>query len=305
MLTGPQERPGQRVERGVLYGVAAYGIWGSFPLYFAALRPSSSWEILAHRIVWTVLFCVVLVRVRVDVGWLRPLLARRRVMAGIALAALLISVNWLVYVAAVTSGHAADASLGYFLNPLVTVALGVLVLGESLRLWQGVAVMLGGLGALYLAVATHTVPAIALTLAITFALYGLVKKRLGATLPAVHGLTMETAILTPLAVGLLWWVGVSGRSTYVGYGAWHTALLTVAGVATAIPLLLFAAAARRIPLVTIGLLQFLTPGIQLALAVLVLGEHMTKERWVGFGIVWVALVVLAVDSVRAARSRST
>lgn len=310
-MTGPPLRPGDGdltstpagIDRGVWYGVAAYGIWGIFPLYFAALRPAGAWEILAHRIAWTLLFCAIVIAVRRDVGWLRPLLARRRTLAGIAVAALLIAVNWLVYVAAVTAGHVTDASLGYFLNPLVTVALGVVVLRETLRPMQAVAVLIGAAGAAYLSLTGGSMPAITITLAVTFALYGLTKKRLGATLPALHGLTMETVILAPAAVALLVWVTSTNLSTYVGQGAWHTTLLSLTGVATAIPLLFFAAAARRIPLVTIGLLQFMTPGLQLASGVLLLGEHMTPTRWVGFGIVWLALLVLTFDSVSAARRR--
>lgn len=290
--------------RGTVLGFAAYGLWGLFPLYFDALRPAGAWEILAHRILWTLLFCVVVLAVMRDVSWVRPLLHRPKLLTGIAVAAVLIAVNWTVYVAAVTSGNTSDAALGYFLNPLVTVALGVVVLGERLRALQWVAVGVGVAAAVFLAVAGGQVPVVALTLAFSFALYGLTKKKIGASLEAVHGLTVETVVLAPVAVVTLLVVHAQGGLEFGRHGALHTGLLVFSGVATALPLLCFAAAARRIPLVTIGLIQFITPVMQLLCAVLLLGEHMPAERWVGFGIVWVALVVLTVDSlVAVGRSR--
>jgi chloramphenicol-sensitive protein RarD len=291
------------VGRGTLLGLAAYGIWGLFPLYFAALQPAGAWEILAHRILWTLVFCAVVLVVARDFSWLRPLSRRPRLVAGITVAALLIATNWVVYVTAVITGHVSEAALGYFLNPLVTVALGVVVLRERLRRLQWVAVAIGLVAGVYLWVEGGRVPVIALALAASFALYGLTKKKLGATLPALHGLTIETLVLVPVAVGSLLVVGRQGGLTFGGHGWAHTALLVGAGVATGVPLLFFAAAARRIPLVTIGLIQFITPVMQLLVGVLVLGEHMSRERWVGFGIVWVALVVLTIDSLLTLRRR--
>jgi chloramphenicol-sensitive protein RarD len=296
-------QPHGEVGRGTLLGFAAYGIWGLFPLYFDALKPAGPWEILAHRILWTLLFCLLLLAVTRDVAWVRPLLRRRRLVAGLATAALLIAVNWVVYVAAVTSGHTSDAALGYFLNPLVTVALGVIVLGERLRMLQWGAVAIGLVAGVYLGVTAGRIPWAALTLAMSFALYGLTKKKVGATLPAVHGLTVETVILAPVAAVLLAVVARHSGLEFGQHGALHTWLLVGSGVATAVPLLFFAAAARRIPLVTIGLIQFITPVMQLLVAVLLLDEVMSTERWVGFGIVWVALLVLSVDSILALRRR--
>jgi chloramphenicol-sensitive protein RarD len=287
--------------RGVAYGFAAYLLWGLFPLYFAALAPASAWEILAHRILWSFVLCLVVLGIRRDVDWIRPLLSRRRFVAGIGVAAVLIAVNWGIYVAAVASGNITEAALGYFLNPIVTVGLGVVVLRERLRPWQWVAVVIGLLAAFYLSVSAGTVPWIALALAVTFALYGLSKKRLGATLPALHGFTVETVVLTPIALVLLLWLGATHTQTLTTNGPVHITLLVLTGVVTAVPLLLFAAAARRVPLVTVGLLQFVTPVMQLLCGVLILGETMSRARWVGFGIVWLALVVLTVDSVRNAR----
>jgi chloramphenicol-sensitive protein RarD len=291
------------VGRGTLLGFAAYGIWGLFPLYFDALEPAGAWEILAHRILWTLVFCVIALLVVRDVDWIGPLVRRPRLVAGITIAGLLIATNWVVYVTAVITGHVSDAALGYFLNPIVTVALGVVVLRERLRRLQWVAVGIGLAAGVYLWATGGGVPVIALTLAASFALYGLTKKKLGATLPALHGLTIETLVLVPVAVVALVVVGRQGGLTFGGHGWAHTALLVGSGVATAVPLLFFAAAARRIPLVTIGLIQFITPVMQLLVGVLVLGEHMPRERWIGFAIVWLALIVLTVDSVLSLRRR--
>lgn len=293
--------PHSEVGRGMLFGFAAYGIWGLFPLYFDALKPASPLEILAHRILWTLLFCVILLAVLRDFAWLRPLLRRPRLMAGITVAAVVIAVNWVLYVTAVTSGNTSEAALGYFLNPLVTVALGVVVLGERLRALQWVAVAIGLVAGIYLAVAGGRVPFMALALAFSFAIYSLTKKKVGASLQAVQGLTVETVILAPVAAGILVVVSSRGGLAFGAHGAAHTWLLVGSGVATAVPLLLFAAAARRIPLVSIGLIQFITPVMQLLVAVVLLDEVMSAERWVGFGIVWVALIVLSIDSLLALR----
>ncbi|KXO95055.1 hypothetical protein AXK57_00235 [Tsukamurella pulmonis] len=279
-------------------GVAAYLLWGLFPLYFDALKPTGAWEILAHRILWTLVLCGAALVILRDLAWIRPVLRQPRLLAGVAIAALLISTNWIVYIVAVTSGHTSDAALGYFLNPLVTVALGVVVLRERLRPLQWVAVGIGVLAFVYLAVVAGTFPVTALALAFSFGLYGLVKNKVGVHLNALQGLTLETAILAPIAAAVL--VGIAtwgGGLDFARHGAGHAALLAFAGVATAVPLLLFAAAARRIPLVTVGLIQFATPIMQLLCAVLFLGEHVSPERWIGFGIVWIALILLTVDTV--------
>ena len=293
----PGLNPSSEVRRGALFGTAAYTLWGFFPLYFHGLAPATAFEVLAHRIVWSLVFCLAILAWQRDLTWVRPLFARPKLVAGLAAAAAFVAINWGVYVAAVLNGHTRDAALGYFLNPLITVALGVVLLREPLRKLQWVAVSIGLAAAVYLTVAGGQVPIIALTLAVTFALYGLLKKRVGASLDAVHGLTIETAVLLPVALlllGPLSWVG----GTHVGF----TSLGQAGGLMftvpiTAIPLLLFAAAARRVPLVTIGLLQFLTPVMQL-LCSLLLGEVVTSTQWVGFVIVWVALAVLTVDSLR-------
>lgn len=269
-----------------------------FPLYFAALKPAGAWEILTHRILWTLLLCVAVLVLRRDLRWARQLWRRPRLGLGVTAAAVLIAANWVVYVAAVLGGRTTEAALGYFLNPIVTVALGVVVLRERLRTLQWVAVGIGAVAGLYLSVASGSVPWIALSLACSFGLYGLVKKKLGASLDAMHSLAAETAVLAPMAVVLLVVLTSRGSTTFTTEAGGHTALLVLSGAATAGPLLLFAAAARRVPLVTIGLLQFITPVLQLLCGVLLLGEHLSGTRWVGFGIVWIALAVLSIDSVR-------
>jgi chloramphenicol-sensitive protein RarD len=301
--TTSSEAPHDEQRRGVVQGFCAYLIWGLFPLYFHALLPAGAWEILAHRILWTFGFCLLLLAIRRDWSWIRSMLGRRRFLAGIAVAAVLIAVNWVLYVSAVVSGNVSEAALGYFLNPIVTVALGVVVLRERLRPLQWVAVGIGLVAAVYLSIGAGRIPWTALALAATFALYGLLKKRLGATLPALHGLAVETTVLLPVAFGLVLWLGATGEQTFTTDGPGHAALLVLSGVVTAAPLLLFAASARRVPLVTVGLLQFVTPVMQLLCGVVLLGERMSTQRWVGFGIVWIALVVLTIDSLVGVRQR--
>ena len=290
------------LRRGTAYGFLAYGIWGLFPLYFAALKPSGAFEILAHRILWTLVVCALVLLVRRDLSWIRPFVVRKRLVGGITIAALLIAVNWVIYVLAVLTERTYEAALGYFLNPIVTVALGVVVLGERLRPLQWAAVATGAVASVYLAVAGGVLPWISLTLAFSFGLYGLTKKKVGASLKAMHSLAAETTVLAPVAVVVLLVLSAQGATTFTGHGVPHTSLLVLSGIVTAVPLLLFAAAARRIPLVTVGLIQFVTPMLQLLVGVRILGEHVSGRLWIGFGIVWIALVLLSVDSLRSARA---
>ena len=289
-----------QVRRGTILGLAAYGLWGLFPLYFHALDRAGAWEILAHRILWTMVLCLLVLAVRRDWAWLRGVLRSRSLLVGLSTAAVVIAMNWVLYVLAVISGHTYEAALGYFLNPIFTVALGVIVLGERLRRLQWLGVATGAAAALFLAVAGGKPPWIALGLATTFSLYSLLKKRVGATLQPWHSLFAETAVLTPIAMVIVALVIRAGDATY-GSSPGQTVLLSVSGVVTAIPLLLFAGAAQRVPLVTIGLIQFMTPVMQLLVAVVLLHEHVDATLWVGFAIVWVALVLLTVDSIWVAR----
>jgi chloramphenicol-sensitive protein RarD len=293
----------QDAERGTIYGAGAYVIWGVFPLYFHLLAPAGAGEILAHRILWTLLFCGAVLVVRRDYGWCRSVFGNPAMLGAVALAGVLLAVNWTIYVWAVMAHHVTEASLGYFLNPIVTVAIGVLVLREKLRRLQWLAVAIGLGAGVYLTIDFGRPPWIALGLAFTFAFYGLMKKRLGASLSAFQSLTSETAVLVPVAIAVLVWVGLRGETTFTADSPSHPLLLASAGLVTAAPLLLFGAAARRVPLVTIGLLQFVTPVLQLLCGVLLLGESMTASRWIGFGIVWIALLVLTFDSIQSVRTR--
>ena len=302
-MTDPSTGDGEDVRRGTAYGAGAYVIWGTFPLYFHLLAPAGAWEILAHRILWTLLFCGAVLAARREFAWCRPVFGSPRLIAAVTLAGLLIAVNWIIYVAAVVSHHVTEASLGYFLNPIVTVAIGVVVLHERLRSLQWLAVAIGLAAGVYLTIDFGRPPWIAFGLASSFALYGLMKKRLGASLGAFQSLTCETAALAPVAFVVLLLLGTVGQTTFTVDAPAHPLLLASAGVVTAAPLLLFAAAARRVPLVTIGLLQFATPVLQLLCGVLLLGETMETSRWIGFGIVWMALLVLTFDSIRSVRTR--
>ena len=289
---------------GAAYGFLAYFIWGAFPLYFDALKPSGAWEILAHRIVWTLVVCLIALTATRNLGFLHRLMHRPRQLGATTIAGLLIAVNWVVYIQAVVSGHTVEAALGYFLNPLVTVALGVVVLRERLRIMQWVAVGIGALACVYLAIDYGRPPWVSVVLALSFASYGFMKKRVGGSLTAVESLSAESMVLAPIAIVILVVVGMTGHATLTSDGTGHTVLLLCAGIVTAVPLLLFAAAASRVPLVTIGLLQFVCPILQLLCGVLLLDEHMPTARWIGFAIVWVALILLTVDSLTASsRSR--
>jgi chloramphenicol-sensitive protein RarD len=294
---------GEDTRRGTAYGLGAYAIWGTFPLYFHLLAPAGAWEILAHRVLWTLLFCGAVLAVRREFDWCRSVFGNPRLLGAVTLAGLLIAINWTIYVAAVVAHHVTEASLGYFLNPIVTVAIGVVVLRERLRSLQWLAVAIGLAAGVYLTIDLGRPPWIALGLAFSFALYGLMKKRLGTSLGAFQSLTSETAVLAPIAVVVLIWLGSRGQTTFTVDPPSHPLLLASAGVVTAAPLLLFAGAARRVPLVTIGLLQFITPVLQLICGVLILGETMGPSRWIGFGIVWIALLVLTFDSIRSVRTR--
>lgn len=287
---------------GLASGLGAYLLWGAMPLYFPLLQPAGPVEIVANRVVWSLLFCLVLLAVTRGWGPFRDALRTPRTLRLLAVAAVLVAVNWLVYVYAVLSDQVVDAALGYFVNPLVTVVLAVVVLGERLRPAQWAALGLGAVAVVVIAVGYGQVPWIAFALAVSFGLYGLVKNRVGRTVPAVAGLAVETLVLAPLAGGYLVWLGLQGEATFVGYGPWHAVALVSAGVVTATPLLLFGAAARRIPLSLLGLIQYLTPTIQFLIGVVVLGEAMPPARWAGFALVWAALVILTADGLHQVRT---
>ena len=287
-----------RLRSGFAAGVAAYLLWGLFPLYWPLLRPAAAIEILAHRVLWSAVLVAAILALTGGFGWLRTLGRRQATL--LALAAVLISVNWGMFIYGVNSAQVVETSLGYFINPLVTVALAVAVLGERLRRDQFIAVVIAGVAVMVLALDYGRPPWIALTLAFSFALYGLVKKR--ADVDGVRSLAVETAFLVAPAGGYLLWLASTGAGTFTSEGAGHTALLMAAGIATAVPLMLFGAAAVRVPLTTLGLLQYIAPTMQFLIGVLIYDEPMPLSRLVGFLLVWVALTVFTVDAIRATRA---
>jgi chloramphenicol-sensitive protein RarD len=293
-----------QTRRGTAFGALAFFLWGSFPLYFRALEPARPIEILLHRVVWALAVCLLALVVSRRIGLLRDVFRSGRLVGVLAVAAVLIAVNWGVYIAAVNTGHVVEAALGYFINPLVTVLVGVLVLHERLRRLQWTAVVIGAIAVVVLTVDYGRPPWIALVLAASFASYGLVKKQVGPRVTALASLTTETVVLAPFALGALVWLEVTGRGSFTTDSPWHGLLLASTGIATTVPLVLFAAGSRRVPLSTMGLLQFITPVLQLLVGVLLLDEQVPGTRWVGFGLVWVALALLSIDSVRESRSRT-
>src|SRR3954463_14908531 len=284
---------------GVASGLTAYALWGLFPLYFPLLKPAGGLEIVAHRVLWSLVFVSVLITVVRRWSLVRAAGTDRRTVLILAGAAVLISGNWLVFVYGVNSGHVVETSLGYFINPLVSVLLGVVVFAERLRPLQWVAVGIATVAVVVLTVDYGRPPWIALGLAASFGLYGVMKKLV--RVEAAPGLFVETAMVAVPAGIVLAVLHSSGEGPFGNAGAGHALLLASSGIATAIPLLLFAAAARRIPLSTVGLLQYLTPLMQLAIGVFVYDEPMPPARLAGFVIVWVALAVFTADSLRHAR----
>ncbi|MCF8549088.1 MAG: EamA family transporter RarD [Pontimonas sp.] len=292
-----------RQRDGFLAAAAAYGLWGLLPAYFVALDPSGPIEILAFRIVLSLIFCVVILAIMRRLPRTAALLRDRDILKLSAMAAVLILINWSVYVYASLNQFIVEAALGYFINPLVTVALGVVVLKEKLRPLQWSALALAVVAVVVLAVGYGSVPVISLTLAFSFGFYGFVKNRMGPAVKSLDSLTLETLWLTPIALGLLVWVYLSSGLTLGTLGPGHTALLLMAGAVTSIPLLFFGAAARRLPLSVIGLMQYLAPVMQFTFGVAIMGEPMPLERWIGFSLVWVALVILSIDALTHRRNR--
>jgi chloramphenicol-sensitive protein RarD len=287
---------------GLAFAIAAYALWGFLPIYFIALEPAGPIEIVGWRVLLSLVFCLLLLTV--TRAW-RPFMALvrdRRILFTMGLAGVLIFVNWSTYVYATLTGQVVEAALGYFINPIVTVFLGVLVLRERLNLTQWIAVGISIVAVIVLAIGYGQLPWIALVLAFSFGFYGLIKKRVGPKVDAVSGLTLETAWLAPLAVAQLVFVAMTSGLTMGTVSPWHSALLLMAGVVTAIPLLLFAAASRRLPLIFMGFIQYFAPFIQFLVGVFILQEPMPPERWIGFGLVWLALLVLTFDLIRSARS---
>jgi chloramphenicol-sensitive protein RarD len=285
----------------LFYGLIAYGSWGLYPAYFPLLKPAGALEVLAHRIVWTMLLMAVVLVVLRRLPDLRAI--TRRTWLLLVAASALICVNWGVYVYAVSNSHVVDAALGYFINPLVSVLFGVVIFGERLSRAQVVAVLIAASAVVVMSVTAGTVPVIGLVLAFSFALYGAVKK----VVPVEPGVSvgLEAVIAAPFAIGVIAVLAVTGGGAVGNYDAGQLVLMVLTGPITAIPLLCFAAAAQRLPLVTLGLLQYLTPSMQMILGVAVAHEPMPTARWIGFGLIWTALAVFSADTmVRNYRSRA-
>jgi chloramphenicol-sensitive protein RarD len=286
--------------RGLGYGVTSYLLWGLFPLYWPLLKPASAIEILAHRMLWSLAFVAVLLWRSHAWPTVRAIVVDREKRIVLGLAAVAISVNWGTYIWGVNSKHVVETSLGYFINPLFSILLGVVLLHERLRRVQWVAVGIATVAILVLAVNYGRLPWIALTLATSFGLYGYFKKRV--SVGAVESLAIETGFLAVPALVTLIVIQMHGTLAFAHRGVGNTSLLVLTGAITAIPLLFFGAAARRLPLSVMGLVQYLAPVIQFAVGVGINHEKMPPARWVGFAMVWVALAVLTADGLRTRRS---
>lgn len=280
--------------KGLIYGTGAYLLWGLFPLYWPLLEPANALEILGQRMIWSLVFIAVVIGITGNFAAVRRLAADRSKFARLTLAAVLVSTNWGVYIWSANNGHVVEASLGYFINPLFTILLGVLVLKERLSRPQWVAVGIATVAILVLTLDSGRLPWIALTLAFTFGGYGFLKKQVGAG--AVESLAVETSVLAGPALLSLIVLGEQSKLAFGHHGLANALLLAGTGVVTAVPLMLFGAGARRLPLTSIGLLQYLTPVLQFAVGVGIRHEPMPVARLLGFGLVWIALLVLSVDA---------
>jgi chloramphenicol-sensitive protein RarD len=291
----------QRSERslGLIFGLSAYLLWGLFPLYWPLLKPASAYEIVAHRAIWTLVFCLIVLAFHKKLRKTISRIREPKIFLGLLATSALISVNWIVYIWATNAGHVVEASLGYYINPLVIIAFGVLLLKEKMRIGQWVAVGIATVGVAVLTIDYGRLPWIALALAISWGSYGVIKKVLD--LGALEGLTIETMLsFIPYATFLL--ILQSNGTGQFGHHWGLSALLISAGAITAIPLLLFNGSTTRLPYTVIGLLQYITPTIQFSIGVWVRHEEMSPARWAGFAIIWCALIALAIDLVRSSRA---
>ena len=284
---------------GLLFGVSAYTLWGLFPIYWPLLKPANPLEIVSHRAVWTLVFCFIILALTKTLKSTLSLLKRPKIVAGLFLSSILISINWIIYIYAANTGHVIEASLGYFINPLVVIATGVIVLKEKMRPLQWTAVGIAAIGVGVLTFDYGRLPWIALGLALSWGSYGLVKKQLG--LGALEGLSIETLLSSGFYLGYLIWLGNRGEGHFT-YSLTLTLLLIGGGAVTAIPLLLFNGSTNRLPLTLVGLLQYITPTIQFCIGVWYYHEDMPAARWAGFLIIWVALMSLALDLIRSSRT---
>lgn len=296
----PAVRPAEDSLTGVLYGVAAYGWWGFATIYFKAVKAVPPLEIIAHRVIWSLVILSLLITGLRRWALIRVLLRSRATLLWLTASALLIGINWFTFIWAVTRNHILDASLGYFINPLVSVVLGYLFFAERLRTWERVSIGLAAVAVSWLTLTAGIVPWIALVLAVTFGLYGLVRKK--AHVASIEGLTIETALLVPIAILYLSWLERRGALTF-GDSPRLDLLLLAAGPVTAVPLLWFASAVRRLRLATVGLLQYIAPTLQFVLAVAVYHEPFGGSRMVAFVLIWIAVAIYSFDNVRRIRAQ--
>jgi len=282
------------MNRGVLSAALAYIMWGFFPIYFKILKPVSPVEILCHRMAWSLVFLSGILTITRQWDWLRPAIKNRRTLLIYFTAGLLLAINWFTYIWAVNSGFIVESSLGYFINPLISILLGVLILRERLRPAQWVPVGLAAAGIIYLTYLYHRPPWIALVLALSFGTYGLIKKV--SPLTSMKGLTLETGLLFIPALGYLVYLDLLGKASFGPSGFATSLLLALAGVITAVPLLLFASGVRKIPLYLAGLLQYITPTIQLLIGILIYEEAFSSHQFIGFSLIWLALGVYTLEA---------
>jgi chloramphenicol-sensitive protein RarD len=284
---------------GLLFGISAYSLWGLFPLYWPLLEPANALEIVSHRAVWTLVFCFMVLAATKALKSTLATLKQPKITVRLFLTSILVSINWLVYIWATNNGHVVEASLGYYINPLIIIGFGVILLKEKMRPLQWVAVSIASIGVLVLTIDYGRLPWIALVLAISWGSYGLIKKQLG--LGALEGLAIETLISAFFYLGYLLCIGNQGSGQF-GHSWGLTLLLLSAGAVTAIPLLLFNGSTNRLPFTTIGLLQYITPTLQFSVGVWIRHEEMPTARWIGFLIIWVALTTLALDLIKSSRA---
>ncbi|MGV0330039.1 EamA family transporter RarD [Corynebacterium macginleyi] len=278
----------------MVYTLAAYIMWGFFPAFFPLLLPATPLEILAHRVLWTALIVTVLLIF--SGSWRELVRMDKRTWGWLAAGGLFITINWGTYVLAINTDHVADAALGYFINPLVSVALGTFFLKEQLRSWQATAVAVATIAVLYLSFSTGQAPYISLLLAASFGIYGLIKKQVRVS--AAVSVAAESLVVAPIAIAYIVWIEQAGQGTFVTEGARHMLLLISAGLVTGLPLLCFAQGAQALRLSTIGMLQYLTPIMQMLWALFVTQEHFSTHRWIGFGIIGVAVSIYIADLIR-------
>lgn len=296
--TPPALVPGELSSKGLAAVFGAYLMWGLFPLYFVLTSPAPALEVVAWRVIFSLIFCTILLLATGTWRSFWTLVRNGSLMARMFVAGLLIGGNWLIYVIAVTSGNTLEASLGYFINPLVSVLLGVLMLHERLRPLQWVAVGIATVAVLTMSVLYGKVPWLALGLAFTFGFYGLVKSRLGKGVTALNSLSAETLLLSPIALVVIGFIYAQGNLTLLSEGSSHFWILAFSGIVTGVPLLCFAVAAANLPLSVVGMVQYMTPIMQFLIALLVFHEHMSTERWIGFIFVWIAVALFVLDALR-------